>query len=229
LLVLFLGVRPLAKALLKKRDDATPRPALPIGGHHRRRASAPTRRVASTCSQDRGNSYDDRVGLVRGFTRDNPARAALAVRDMIKADAAMNALRSFNGVERAAVLMMLVGEEEAAAILQKLDPDEVRDLGKAMFTVADVSEAEVEQVLDDFVFKARGRSGVQFDPRAADRGHDDQGARPSAPRACSRGSCRRQARPARAIAMVRARRDRGDDRGGASADRRGAARPARSR
>jgi flagellar motor switch protein FliG len=77
----------------------------------------------------------------------------------------MNALRSFNGVERAAVLMMLVGEEEAAAILQKLDPDEVRDLGKAMFTVADVSEAEVEQVLDDFVFKARGRSSIVFDPR----------------------------------------------------------------
>jgi flagellar motor switch protein FliG len=77
----------------------------------------------------------------------------------------MSALRSFTGVERAAVLMMLVGEEEAATILQKLDPDEVRDLGKAMFTVADVSEAEVEQVLDDFVFKARGRSTVVFDPR----------------------------------------------------------------
>lgn len=77
----------------------------------------------------------------------------------------MNALRSFNGVERAAVLMMLVGEEEAAAILQKLDPEEVRDLGRAMFTVADVSEAEVEQVLDDFVFKARGRSSVVFDPK----------------------------------------------------------------
>ncbi|UZK65331.1 flagellar motor switch protein FliG [Sphingomonas sp. M1-B02] len=76
----------------------------------------------------------------------------------------MNALRTFNGTERAAVLMMLVGEEEAAAILQKLDPDEVRALGKAMFTVADVSEAEVEQVLDDFVFKARERSGVSFDP-----------------------------------------------------------------
>jgi flagellar motor switch protein FliG len=75
-----------------------------------------------------------------------------------------NALRSFNGVERAAILMMLVGEEEAAAILQKLDPDEVRDLGKAMFAVADVSEAEVEQVLDDFTYKARGRSGIQFDP-----------------------------------------------------------------
>ncbi|HEX8300360.1 flagellar motor switch protein FliG [Sphingomonas sp.] len=73
-------------------------------------------------------------------------------------------LRTFNGTERAAVLMMLVGEEEAAAILQKLDPDEVRSLGRAMFTVADVSEAEVEQVLDDFTYKARGRSSVQFDP-----------------------------------------------------------------
>ena len=30
---------------------------------------------------------DDRVGLVRGFTRDNPARAALAVRDMIRTNA----------------------------------------------------------------------------------------------------------------------------------------------
>ncbi|MES2444460.1 MAG: flagellar motor switch protein FliG [Pseudomonadota bacterium] len=76
----------------------------------------------------------------------------------------MNMLRSFNGVERAAVLMMLVGEEEAASILQKLDPEEVRQLGKAMFAVADVSEAEVEQVLDDFTYKARERTGITFDP-----------------------------------------------------------------
>lgn len=74
-------------------------------------------------------------------------------------------VRSFSGVERAAVLMMLVGEEEAAAILQKLEPDEVRQLGKAMFTVADVSEAEVEGVLDDFVGRARERTGIAFDPR----------------------------------------------------------------
>ncbi|VVT20696.1 Flagellar motor switch protein FliG [Sphingomonas sp. EC-HK361] len=73
--------------------------------------------------------------------------------------------RIYSGVERAAVLMMLVGEEEAAAILQKLQPEEVRQLGKAMFAVADVSEAEVEGVLDDFVDKARARTAVGFDPR----------------------------------------------------------------
>ena len=80
----------------------------------------------------------------------------------------MNAPASFrvySGVERAAVLMMLVGEEEAAAILQKLDPEEVRQLGKAMFAVADVGEPEVALVLDDFVGKARDRTDIGFDPK----------------------------------------------------------------
>ena len=85
LLVLFLGVRPLARALLKKRDDATQRPALPIGSPDSQGPPLPS--VSIDMLEDRGNSYDDRVGLVRGFTRENPARAALAVRDMIKADA----------------------------------------------------------------------------------------------------------------------------------------------
>jgi flagellar M-ring protein FliF len=88
LLVLFLGVRPLTKALLKKREDATQRPGLPIGNPNAEGAPAPLPSVSIDMLEDRGNSYDDRVGLVRGFTRENPARAALAVRDMIKADAA---------------------------------------------------------------------------------------------------------------------------------------------
>jgi len=75
------------------------------------------------------------------------------------------AVRTYTGTERAAVLMMLVGEEEAAAILQKLDPDEVRALGGAMLAVADVSEQEVEDVLDDFVGRARARTGISFDPK----------------------------------------------------------------
>ncbi|MHA6721753.1 flagellar motor switch protein FliG [Sphingomonas sp. RS2018] len=73
--------------------------------------------------------------------------------------------RVYTGVERAAVLMMLVGDEEAAAILQKLDPEEVRQLGKAMFAVADVSEEEVETVLSDFTNHARDRTDIGFDPR----------------------------------------------------------------
>ena len=83
LLVLFLGVRPLAKALMKKRDDA-PRAALGVSAPDAQPA------VGGPVSLDQLEStrgYDDRIGAVRGFTRDNPTRAALAVRDMIKADA----------------------------------------------------------------------------------------------------------------------------------------------
>ena len=83
LLVLLFGVKPLAKSLLKKRDDAT-QPRLALGNGEAGQASA---HPVSIDMLEGGRGYDDRVGLVRGFTRDNPARAALAVRDMIKSDA----------------------------------------------------------------------------------------------------------------------------------------------
>jgi flagellar M-ring protein FliF len=86
LLVLFLGVRPLARALLKKRDEPSNRPAL-ANGYAAQQPGQPQPAVSIDMLDKGGKSYDDRVGLVRGFTRDNPARAALAVRDMIKADA----------------------------------------------------------------------------------------------------------------------------------------------
>lgn len=84
LLVLLLGVRPLAKALMKKREDAAA-PALgqPMDAADGISIAAPV----SLDQLERSRGYDDRIGAVRGFTRDNPTRAALAVRDMIKADA----------------------------------------------------------------------------------------------------------------------------------------------
>ena len=93
LLVLFMGVRPLTKALLKKRDEGSSnRPALAMGNYSQQgQAGQPGQPSGPPVSVDmlqsgQAKSYDERVGLVRGFTRDNPARAALAVRDMIKAD-----------------------------------------------------------------------------------------------------------------------------------------------
>ena len=83
LLVLLFGVKPLAKALLKKREE-TAQPRLALGSGE---AGQPGPEPVSIDMLEGGRGYDDRVGLVRGFTRDNPARAALAVRDMIKSDA----------------------------------------------------------------------------------------------------------------------------------------------
>ncbi|GAA0658926.1 flagellar M-ring protein FliF [Sphingomonas insulae] len=86
LLVLLLGVRPLAKGLMKKREEATPALAGPAAAD----TAADGITVHESVSLDRleaSQTVDDRIGAVRGFTRDNPARAALAIRDMIKADA----------------------------------------------------------------------------------------------------------------------------------------------
>jgi flagellar basal-body M-ring protein/flagellar hook-basal body protein fliF len=102
LLVLF-GVRPIVKSMTRKRaDDDAPRLAIANSGTSAAQVAVPNEIAGeppialnaagqqvpvSIEMLDRARSYDERVGMVRGFTRDNPTRAALAVRDMIKADA----------------------------------------------------------------------------------------------------------------------------------------------
>jgi flagellar motor switch protein FliG len=66
------------------------------------------------------------------------------------------------GSEAAAILLMLLGEEEAAQLLGRLDPQEVQQLGSAMYSVADVSENHVNTVLDQFVTRARARTSLGF-------------------------------------------------------------------
>jgi flagellar motor switch protein FliG len=47
--------------------------------------------------------------------------------------------------------MLLLGEQQAAEIIRYLNPKEVQALGAAMVSVADLSQAAVNVVLDDFV------------------------------------------------------------------------------
>ena len=64
------------------------------------------------------------------------------------------------GSEAAAILLMLLGDEEAADVLGRLEPDDVQSLGSAMFGVADVSEEQVENVFDLFLDKAKARTTI---------------------------------------------------------------------
>ena len=74
------------------------------------------------------------------------------------------------GSQAAAILLMLLGEEEAAQLLGRLDPAEVQTLGGAMFSVADVSEVQVNKVLDQFVTRARQRTSLGFGANVQIRG-----------------------------------------------------------
>ncbi len=60
-------------------------------------------------------------------------------------------LAQMTGVQRAAVLMLLLGEQQAAEIIRFLNPKEVQALGGAMVSVADLSQEAVNAVLDEFV------------------------------------------------------------------------------
>jgi flagellar motor switch protein FliG len=70
--------------------------------------------------------------------------------------------KKMSGSAAAAVLLMLFDEDEAAQILSRLEPDEVRQLGYAMYDVADVEVDEVNVALDQFVNKAKGRTTIGY-------------------------------------------------------------------
>ncbi len=60
-------------------------------------------------------------------------------------------LAQITNMQRAAILMLLLGEQEAANIIQYLNPKEVQPLGAAMVSVADISQDAISAVLDDFI------------------------------------------------------------------------------
>lgn len=55
-----------------------------------------------------------------------------------------------DGVLKAAILMLALGEEEAAEVMKYLGPREVQKLGAAMSTMKAVASEQLEKVLDDF-------------------------------------------------------------------------------
>jgi flagellar motor switch protein FliG len=79
--------------------------------------------------------------------------------DMILGEAVEPA-PTIDGDRCAAILLMLLDESDASAILQHLDPGDVKCLGKAMFTAAASTEADVEIALDRFVTNNRALSSL---------------------------------------------------------------------
>ena len=56
-----------------------------------------------------------------------------------------------SGTQKSAILMMLLGEDEASEILRNLSPKEVQHLGTAMYSVQGLDQDTVNKVLDDFL------------------------------------------------------------------------------
>lgn len=75
----------------------------------------------------------------------------MADNDIVMTDSLRAEMASINSTQRAAVLMLLLGEDLAAEIIRFLNPKEVQALGAAMVQVANFSQEAVNVVLDEFV------------------------------------------------------------------------------
>jgi len=58
---------------------------------------------------------------------------------------------ALNGVERAAILLLSLGEQEAAGVLKHIGPKGVRKVSAAMAALKNVSAEQARRVLDDFM------------------------------------------------------------------------------
>ena len=64
------------------------------------------------------------------------------------------------GVQRAAVLLMTLGEQHAAEILRHLEPREVQKIGAAMASIKSVRHEQIESVLVDFCDVAKTETSI---------------------------------------------------------------------
>ncbi|MFA7279771.1 MAG: flagellar motor switch protein FliG [Sterolibacterium sp.] len=71
-----------------------------------------------------------------------------------------------DGVEKAAILLLSLGEEQASEVLKHLGPREVQKIGHAMALLKSVPRTRVETVLDDFNKSAGESAAVHVDTDA---------------------------------------------------------------
>tara|TARA_B110000003_G_scaffold99345_1_gene101467 strand:- start:3656 stop:4729 length:1074 start_codon:yes stop_codon:yes gene_type:complete len=71
-----------------------------------------------------------------------------------------SAFQAMTGSEKAAVIMLLLGEQQAADIMQFFNAKEVNDLSAAMVSVASLSQSTVNQVLDEFILTVKTQTNL---------------------------------------------------------------------
>lgn len=68
-----------------------------------------------------------------------------------------------NGTERAALLLLTLGEDEAAEVLKFMGTDEVQKLGTAMASLKSVSRNDADKVLDIFIIDVEDQTALGVD------------------------------------------------------------------
>jgi len=70
---------------------------------------------------------------------------------------------TLNATERAALMLLAVGQDRAAAVLKSMGPKEVQIVGSAMATMGPITAEMVDIVLEDFILEIKGETGLGLD------------------------------------------------------------------
>jgi flagellar motor switch protein FliG len=73
---------------------------------------------------------------------------------------ASNRKDEVRGIDRAAILLMSLGEQPAAEVLKHMDPKEVQSVGAAMASLKNVSRGQVSSVLKEFCKTMQEETGL---------------------------------------------------------------------
>ncbi len=78
-------------------------------------------------------------------------------------------LRSLTGAERAAIIMLSLGEEHSSRIWQMMDEDEIKEVSQIMSNLGTVSATLVEKLLVDFVSQMSGTGSLMGSYESTER------------------------------------------------------------
>lgn len=79
------------------------------------------------------------------------------------AEQQMESVEKLSGVQRAAILLLALGEMDASAILKHMGPKEVQELGMAMAGLDNVTTPQMEQVMNKFVTSLETQTALGLD------------------------------------------------------------------
>ncbi|PTN11607.1 flagellar motor switch protein FliG [Nitrosomonas aestuarii] len=65
-----------------------------------------------------------------------------------------------NGLKKSAILLMSLGEDEAASVFKFLSPKEVQKLGSAMSSLQNITQNEIETTIEEFNTRASGKTAL---------------------------------------------------------------------
>jgi flagellar motor switch protein FliG len=87
-----------------------------------------------------------------------------AVKAAVKDD-----LRSLSGAERAAIIMLSLGEEHSEQIWKMMDEDEIKEVSQVMSNLGSVSSTLIEKLLVDFVSQMSGTGSLMGSYESTER------------------------------------------------------------